>query len=612
MASVAAQALSDPPVRGTPADGLAAGLLDLVHQAIFIADGCGRLVDLNEAAGALAGSSIDGLIGQQLALAFPLVDRSTGAPVFPLSAAAIPGCVAAELPGQPGEFRLDWREAVDTGGRPLVILMVIDETPGHALQQALYARETTDTTTGLLNRQQFEARLDVALATCRDRPDTRHALCHLDVDHFRLINDALGPVAGDRLLRELARTVAAAAAPGDAIGRIGDSCFGIIFDGVDVAEARRSARQIVKAISATGFAWDERSFDISGSVGIAEISASSVSTAELMRQSGMACLQAKQEGRGRIVVAGDMRRAALHVRQLAIGSSITEAIAAGQISLAAQDIVAIADAAGPARYFELLLRMSDGRGRVTSAGDLIAAAERFDLMRPVDRWVLDEALDRLGGRIAAIPDLAISINLSGSSLGDLGFLPYLLGTIARSAVDACALTFELTETAVMRHADAARRTIDALHHAGCRIALDDFGVGLSNFDYLQRFPVDVVKIDGRFVRDMLTRPRDAAIVESIVALARRLGAQTVVEHVETAELMARVTALGADFAQGYHLGRPRPFTAVLDEAAAQPAARGGAERVRRRGSAARARTHCAEPFPLSNGRGATRHPYDVG
>jgi len=572
VASVAAAKAQDQRSPRAAATGIAAGLLDLVDQAILIADPTGTIVTANEAAAAVTSLPCSHLIGRTLATALPLREWSTGNPVFPLEAAAVPGCVMAYLTGQRGEFRLDWREVIEPDGRRTTVFILIDETPARALQQALHARETIDPVTGVLNRQQFEARIDVALATCRDVPAATHALCHLDIDHFRLVNDALGPKAGDGLLGKLAATIDTALQPGDAIGRIGDSSFGLLLDGTDVGLARRRAEQIVAAITAEGFDWDGRSFDVSSSVGVVAISSSSQSTAELLRQASVACLHAKQEGRGNVVIGGDTRQASSHVRQLKLGSSIKQALNAGLISLAGQEIVPTRRGTSPALYFELLLRMSDGRGRLTPAGELVGAAERFDLMRPIDRWVLDEALDRLGDQVAAIPGLSISINLSASSLSDAGFLPHLLDAVARSPVEATALTFELTETAVMRQAAAAHRTIDALHDAGCRIALDDFGVGLSNFDYLQRFPVDVVKIDGSFVRHMLTRPRDAAIVEAIVALARRLGAQTVVEHVESAELMARITALGADFAQGYHLGRPRPFVDILtDLAIAGPA-----------------------------------------
>lgn len=570
MARVAATPYPDPRSPPAATTGIAAGLLALVDHVVLIADGDGTLIGMNDAGAAVVGEPIVTLIGQALGAVLPLRHWSTGGEVFPLDAADIPGCIIAHLPGQRGEFRLDWRHATEADGREVTVFILIDETPARALQEALHTRETIDPVTGVLNREQFEARVEVALATCRDEPSTSHTLCHLDIDHFRLVNDALGPKAGDALLWKLATTIDTALHAGDAIGRIGDSSFGLLLDGTDVDLARRRAEQIVAAIGAEGFDWEERSFDISSSVGVVAISSISRSTADLLRQASVACLHAKQEGRGNVVVGGDTRQAASHVRQLKLASSIKQALVTGLISLAGQEIVATGPGISPARYFELLLRMSDGSGRLTPAADLVGAAERFDLMRPIDRWVLDEALERLGEQVAAVPGLAISINLSASSLSDASFLPYLLDTIARSPVDATALTFELTETAVMRQAEAAHRTIDALHDAGCRIALDDFGVGLSNFDYLQRFPVDVVKIDGSFVRHMLTRPRDAAIVESIIALARRLDAQTVVEHVESAELMAQVTALGADFAQGYHLGRPRPFTDVLDELVVRP------------------------------------------
>ena len=555
-------------LRGTGAANydIAAGLLDLVDQAIFIIDTAGAIVELNDTAAAVAGQPASDMIGQALAVVLPLRERESGSDILPLDAGAVPGCIMAYLPGQRGDFRLDWRKAVDADGGEVTVLILVDETPARALEQALQARETIDPVTGVSNREQFEARIDVALATCRAHPEVRHVVCHLDIDHFGLINDAMGPEAGDRLLWEMAATIASAVGSGDVVGRIGDNAFGVIFDDIELPGARRRAEDIAEAIAARGFKWRRRSFDISASLGLVGITSASPTSAEVLRQAGVACRQAKQEGRGRIVVAGDSLLSSRYVRQVGIAGSIKEALAAGQTSLAAQPIVPTEGTSVP-RHFELLLRSSDRRGRLTTAGDLIGAAERFDLMRSIDRWVLDEALDRLGEQVAAVPELSISINLSGSSLGDSSFPGHLLGVIARSPVEATALTFELTETAVMRHADAARRTIDMLRDAGCRIALDDFGVGLSNFDYLQRFPVDVVKIDGSFVRHMLTRPRDAAIVEAIIALAHRLGAQTVVEHVESAALLARARTIGADFAQGYHLGRPRPFVTILEELA---------------------------------------------
>lgn len=552
------------PSRGRAAgDDIAAGLLELVDQAIFIVNADGIILDINATAAAVIGRPAAETIGQPLAAALPLIERSTGNRVFPLDSAAVPGCIMACLPNQRGEFRLDWRKVGGNSGE-ITVLLLVDETPGRALQQALQTRETIDPITGVLNREQFEARIDVALATCRDHADVVHAVCHLDIDHFRLINDAMGPEAGNQLLRELAETIASVIDAGDALGRIGDKAFGVIFDNMDMADARRRAEQVAKAIAARGFAWQGQAFDISASAGLVAITWRSPAGAELLRQAGVACRQARQDGRGNIVVSDNSRRSSLHVRQLAVAGSIKEALATGRVSLAAQPIIPMT---GPstARHFELLLRASDARGRVTPAGDLIGAAERFDLMRSIDRWVLEEALERLGEQVAAVPALSIGINLSGSSLGDASFLPYLLGVIARSPVEPATLTFELTETAMLRQADAARRTIDALRAEGCRIALDDFGVGLSNFDYLQRFPVDVVKIDGSFVRHMLSRPRDTAIVEAIIALACRLGAQTVVEHVESAAVLARVRALGADYAQGHFLGRPQPFETVLEE-----------------------------------------------
>lgn len=550
---------------GARPGALVVALLDLADGALFILDPRGRINALNLAGSALLGLDGEAALGRSLEELLPLIDARTGRSAFPIDMTARGGIIT-RIRGESGIFRLDWRAAADDGDANLTLLSLTDETASRALQRRLQQREMLDRQTGVLNREQFEARLDVALATCRAQLTQRHTLVHLAIDHFALIADAEGPAIGDAALRAVAARINQTLRPADVVGRVGDAAFAILVDSVARPQTRRIVERLLRAIGDDPFEVGGRRLEITASAGLVEIQGGDLSAGELLRRGRIAGLRAQEEGRGQVFDGGDEPEGCTHVRQLALAGAVRDALAKGRVALSAQEVRATRGDLSERRY-ELLLRVKDERGRPLPVGDLICAAERFDLMRQLDRWVVEHVLVELADRIAQHPGLMLSLNLSGSSLGDRDFVEHLLDLVDTSPIDPETLTFEVTETAVLRNEERALDTLAALREAGCSIALDDFGVGLSNFDYLQRFPADFVKIDGSFVRGMADRPRDAAIVESIVALARRLGAKAVLEHVETASLWARAREIGADYVQGHFIGYPRDFVRLLDEMA---------------------------------------------
>jgi EAL domain-containing protein (putative c-di-GMP-specific phosphodiesterase class I) len=290
-----------------------------------------------------------------------------------------------------------------------------------------------------------------------------------------------------------------------------------------------------------------------------------------MSQADVACYAAKSGGRNQVVVYGGRNGTAeRHHQEIMVASGIREAIETGRFQLFAQEIRTLKPAkGGDRRTVELLLRMTDTTGRVLRPGTFIPAAERYDLMGSLDRWVIENALVERGQALAAIADLSISINLSANSLNDPLFWPFLKTTLEASHLPPSQVNFEITETALIKNMDAARNFMTSVRQAGHAIILDDFGTGLSSFTYLKQFPIDGLKIDGSFICNIKENPVDRVIVEAINEICHKLGIKTVAEFVEDAETLEIVRNIGIDQAQGYVVGRPVPLDMMIEDHAAQ-------------------------------------------
>ena len=409
-----------------------------------------------------------------------------------------------------------------------------------------------DHLTGLLNRREFEKQI-TAHATSGGRPSSQ-VLCHIDLDQFKVLNDTAGPEAGDALLQLVARTLRDSLRQSDILARLGPDQFGVLLPGCTLGNGLTIAEQLRNAIAQLELSWQDRRFYTSATIGIAVADEPGTDAASLLADAELSCSTAKEAGNNRVFhFAGDglqRRRCEMHWM-----ARIDQALAEDRFVLYCQPIVSIGNPHGQPTKGEILLRMQDETGALLSPVVFIPAAERYGRMQAIDRWVLRKAL----AWMAIVESVDCSINVSGQSLGDVGFLEYALAQLELSGVDGRRVTFEITETAAVSSVDLALAFMKALKEKGTRFALDDFGAGLASFGYLKTFPVDVVKIDGSFVRMLLDDHQSRVIVEAIQKIAEVAGLQTVAEWVEDAATLQELSVIGVNFAQGYETGRPMPL-----------------------------------------------------
>jgi len=447
----------------------------------------------------------------------------------------------------------------DSHGRMLgAILVFQDVSEERRLARAISHQARHDPLTGLLNRREFEGRLAEALVSAQaDRRE--HVMGYVDLDQFKLVNDVCGHLAGDELLKQLTVLLVDCVRGADLLGRLGGDEFGILLLDCPMDKGIAIAENLRRSINDFRFAWDGRTFDIRASIGLVAVDATCDSVGEILKQADMACYTAKDTGRNRVHVYtpsdAELTRRQSELQWVA---SLREAVAGDRFQLYIQPIVALRSDAPDSAWHEVLLRMIDSEGRIVAPGAFVPAGERYNVMAAVDRWVIEHACARLQhGSSAGIDRLAI--NLSGDALNDADFLDFIRGTLANHRIEPARVCFELTETAAVANFNRARNLVSQLRELGCQCALDDFGSGLSSFAYLKNLPVNVLKIDGSFVRDMASDPTDHAMVAAINNVGHVLGIKTVAEFVESAETLNALRALGVDYGQGYALGRPFPM-----------------------------------------------------
>jgi len=354
------------------------------------------------------------------------------------------------------------------------------------------------------------------------------------------------------------RLLAAHVRAGDTLARLGGDEFGIILNNCPPAKAREIAESLRGAVESFRFVWRARTFEVGASVGLVPVTAESGSLTELLAAADSACWVAKEAGRNRVhVYSADDELLARHHSEMQWAPRIRKALDDGRMVLYEQPIVSLRDTAKNGRH-ELLVRMVDESSQLILPMEFIPAAERYHLMPAVDRWVIAKALSVLGADPPGTSH-TYSINLSGQSIGDEGLEAFIRERLARHGVDPRRIGFEITETAAIGNLSRAIGFIRSLKEAGCTFALDDFGSGLSSFAYLKELPVDYLKIDGRFVKDMLRQPVDRAMVEAINSIGHVIGLVTVAEFVEDQETLEALRAIGVDCAQGFHIREPRPL-----------------------------------------------------
>jgi diguanylate cyclase (GGDEF)-like protein len=420
-----------------------------------------------------------------------------------------------------------------------------------------------DALTGLHNRHEFERGAERLIeATQQDQGE--HALCFMDLDQFKVVNDTCGHIAGDELLRQLSVVLQDAVRASDTLARLGGDEFGILMEQCSLRQAHRTATQIQRNIQDFQFSWEGETFQIGVSIGLVAIDETTASVTELLKHADAACYIAKDMGRNQIQVYNpDDTILERRHGEMQWVARINQALEKNRFTLYAQAIEPLGKSAD--MHYELLLRMIEEDGEIIPPAKFLPAAERYDLMHKLDVWVVEEALSLMTSNPAFIDDVNfISINLSGQSLTHTKFLNSVITRIEALDFAPEKICFEITETAAISNLRAATEFINRLKNLGCHFALDDFGSGLSSFGYLKNLPVDYLKIDGVFVKDVAEDPIDHAMVKSINDIGHVMGMKTIAEFVETDAIRTMLQALRVDYAQGYDIGKPMPFEDVLE------------------------------------------------
>ena len=458
-----------------------------------------------------------------------------------------------------------------------IVFVLRDITQERAFATQLHHQATHDALTGLANRREFEHHLQRSIDD-RQRTGGEHALLFLDLDQFKVVNDTCGHAAGDELICQVSSAVKLRLRGGDVLARLGGDEFGILLTRCAAPDALLLAESIRQRISEQRFLWKGKIFAINASIGVLSLTDSQPTVDDAMSAADQACYLAKDNGRNRVQIyrPDDQEMRARHGEMQWV-ERITAALELDRFALFAQEIRPLAKPNSNRRraepsHLEILVRMVDANGGLISPMAFIPAAERYGLMPRIDRWVIANACKMLAesrSRHGAIP--TCMINLSGGSITDSGIVDFVRGTLAQFALPGHSVGFEMTETAAISNVARAAELMSQLRELGCPMSLDDFGSGMSSFGYLRNLPVEYLKIDGEFVKDMATDAIDYAVVEAIFHIGQVMGIKTVAESVENAATLSALMLIGVDFAQGYHLGRPMPMLEAVDRLAAEPA-----------------------------------------
>jgi len=435
-----------------------------------------------------------------------------------------------------------------------------DVTASRALSEKVIYQANHDPLTGLINRQAFENRLQRVVETAKEN-QSEHALCYLDLDQFKIVNDSCSHAAGDELLRQLSKELSLAIRHRDTLGRLGGDEFAILMEHCSLDQAQRTAEKVLETVSQFQFAWDNKSFRVGVSIGLIPITSKSLGVGELLKQADIACYAAKDAGRNRIHVflQHDDDYIQQHHGEMDWVGKINHALEHEGFILYAQGINPLRPRLEP--HYEILIRMLGDNGEIINPGAFLPTVERYHLSQKIDRWVIRHTLLWIKNNPNKFKkNTVFSVNLSGQNLGDKLLLDFIFSEFLATGVDYKNICFEITETAAILNLSTASDFIISLKNAGCKFSIDDFGSGLSSFEYLKKLPVDYLKIDGVFVKDITEDPVDLALVKSINEIGHVMGKQTIAEFVENQGILDALNKIGVDYAQGYHLDKPKPLT----------------------------------------------------
>ncbi|MDH5447196.1 MAG: EAL domain-containing protein, partial [Gammaproteobacteria bacterium] len=418
---------------------------------------------------------------------------------------------------------------------------------------------THDSLTRLINRAEFEVRLEQALQTVKHE-NKQHVLCYIDLDQFKIVNDTCGHIAGDELLKQISSLLQSKLRDNDTLARLGGDEFGLLLTGCPVNTARSIAEKLRTSVENYRFTWQDKNFKIGMSIGLVPILEQGLTVSDVLSSADTACYIAKEHGRNRVHTYNSHDSISeKHTTEMNWVHRIHNALEEDRLSIYVQQILNLANPSY--QYYEVLIRMQGENGEIIPPLAFLPAAERYGLISQIDKYVIEQSLKEFSK--PAFKDIHLSINLSGQSLSDHNIMNFIIKMIDTYNFDASRLTFEVTETVMVANLADAIRFISTLKGLGCRFALDDFGSGFSSFAYLKNLPVDLIKIDGGFVRDMLEDPINSVMVESMIYIGHNMNLKTVAEFVENVDILNALQDMGIDFVQGYGIARPVALKELL-------------------------------------------------
>jgi diguanylate cyclase (GGDEF)-like protein/PAS domain S-box-containing protein len=550
--------------------------LDAMGESVITVDAEGRIDYINHSAEALLGQSFDQVAGKFFSDVASLVDesdrRSLGDPVRKALTAGgrvTMGKRAVLVPADPALER-----SVELSVTPLksdtketlgLVLVLHDTSELRGLTRQMTYQASHDALTGLVNRREFERRLREAMDSAQTG-DAAHALCYLDLDRFKVVNDTCGHTAGDNMLREIASIIKEAVRDSDTVGRIGGDEFALLLVGCPLEKARQIADDVVRAVNDYRFIWKDKIFNIGVSIGLVEIGRGGGSIEDIMNSADSACYVAKSQGGVHVHVYSAREEAnARHSGEIQWLQKLQGALRDDNFELYYQPIVPTRGTSVRGPALEVFVRLGAEDDQPASPpAEFFRAAERYRLMPQVDRWVVQTVLSALGrGGMRLPPGRSVAINIAGQTLGDAEFLQFVADCFDHTGANPGDICFEITESAVVANLDHARRFIAVLHGMGCEFALDDFGRGLSSLSTLKTLPVDYLKIDGSFIRNLAADTVNQAMVTAMIDMSRSLNFRIVAEQVEDELSLDAVKRMGIDFVQGFIIGRPQPLSVTV-------------------------------------------------
>ncbi len=547
--------------------------LESIGDGVVTTDAEGLVDYMNPRAEMLSGVGLEETRGRSLSALLNVFDESTHNMIEAPIEACLQKGQRIVLPGQVIVNQHTGKEyAVEVTASPIldregsvvgVVIVFHDVTELRGLANKVSYQATHDALTGLINRREFERRLELLLGNARS-DNSEHALCYIDLDQFKIVNDTCGHVAGDELLRQLTTLLQARVRDRDTLARLGGDEFGVLLGNCQLNKAEVIAEEFCRVVKEFRFVWQDKSFEIGASIGLVAIRKESGSMTDLLSAADAACYVAKDKGRNRVYVyqPDDEELVARHGEMQWV-SRINQALDKEYFKLYFQPIVPL-QGAEERLHVEVLLRMWDASSeRLIFPMAFIPAAERFDLMPSIDRWVIRNVFSfcERSGR----DDVVYAVNLSGASLSDAGLMEFLREQFDNYKVTPGSISFEITETAAISNLSEAIHFISEFKTRGCSFSLDDFGSGLSSFAYLKNLPVDYLKIDGGFIRGIVDNPIDCAMVESINHIGHVMEIKTIAEFVENEEIYKCVKDLGIDYAQGYNMAKPQPLSGLFKD-----------------------------------------------